>query len=96
MGRDGLEQGVPIIDALVAVGLCKSKSEARRAAQEGGVYLNNNRINDPDYPIKSGDLVTETTAVLRRGKKELCPGTVSIAQVIWINLSIGSFAVSFA
>ncbi len=69
MGRDGLEQGVPIIDALVAVGLCKSKSEARRAAQEGGVYLNNNRINDPDYPIKSGDLVTETTAVLRRGKK---------------------------
>src|SRR5262249_9154740 len=28
----------PLVDALVATGLCKSKSEARRAIEQGGVY----------------------------------------------------------
>src|SRR5690349_15927238 len=36
--------GLTIIDALVTAGLSKSKGEARRTTQQGGVYVNNQRI----------------------------------------------------
>ena len=39
-----LDEGLPVIEALVASGLCKSKGEARRAIQEGGAYVNNKRV----------------------------------------------------
>ena len=38
--------GDRVIDAAQAAGLFKSASEARRAIKSGGVYLNNNRIED--------------------------------------------------
>ena len=34
-----LEQGFPVVDALVECGACKSKSEARRLMKQGGVYI---------------------------------------------------------
>ena len=37
-----------ILDLLVAAGLAKSKGEARRTVAEGGAYLNNVRVEDPD------------------------------------------------
>ena len=37
-----------ILDLLVAAGLSKSKGEARRTVGEGGAYLNNVRVEDPD------------------------------------------------
>jgi tyrosyl-tRNA synthetase len=67
--RDALTAGLPIADALVAAGLCKSKSEAKRAVQEGGGYVNNHRISDPEQLLSPEHLVSETTMVLRRGKK---------------------------
>ena len=36
-----LDEGLPVVEALVATGLCKSKGEARRTIQEGGAYVNN-------------------------------------------------------
>ena len=57
-----------ILDLLVAAGLVKSKGEARRTVAEGGAYLNNVRIEDPDLQPTAADLVAGSWLVLRRGK----------------------------
>ena len=61
--------GLPIIDALVAAGLAKSKGDARRTAQQGGAYVNNRRIDGVDARLTEADLASETVMVLRSGKK---------------------------
>lgn len=56
-----------VVDMLVATRLCESKGAARRAIKEGGAYVNNERVIDPDLVPMSplaGDWV-----LLRRGKK---------------------------
>lgn len=58
-----------ILDLLVAAGLTKSKGEARRTVAEGGAYLNNVRVEDPDLQPTESDLVAGSWLVLRRGKK---------------------------
>jgi tyrosyl-tRNA synthetase len=61
--------GLPIIDALVSAGLAKTKSDARRAIQQGGAYVNNRRIADVNARLTPADLASETVMVLRSGKK---------------------------
>ena len=59
-----------VVSALVATGLCSSASDARRAIAQGGVSLNNAKVESDDQllgePTLAGGL-----AVLRRGKKTL-------------------------
>jgi len=52
-------------------GLVESKAAARRAAAEGGAYLNNNRISDIDATVKSEELLAGGWVVLRRGRKSV-------------------------
>jgi tyrosyl-tRNA synthetase len=59
----------PVVDLMVESGLAKSKGEARRTISEGGAYLNNVRIEDPDAEPQASDLIGGTWLVLRRGKK---------------------------
>jgi len=59
-----------ILDLLVAAGLAKSKGEARRTVAEGGAYLNNVRVEDPELQPGTSDLVAGSWLVLRRGKKK--------------------------
>ena len=66
-----------IVDALVATGLADSKSAARRAVGEGGAYLNNDRVTDPDLELTSDLLLYSTWAVIRKGKRSV--SGVSIA-----------------
>jgi tyrosyl-tRNA synthetase len=63
------EGGLSIIDALVAAGLAKTKSDARRTAQQGGAYVNNRRIEGVDARLTADHLASETVMVLRSGKK---------------------------
>ncbi|HJC60444.1 MAG TPA: tyrosine--tRNA ligase [Candidatus Dietzia intestinigallinarum] len=58
-----------IIDLLVAAGLCESKGAARRAVGEGGAYVNNERVSDPEWTPSTEDLLHGRWLVLRRGKK---------------------------
>jgi tyrosyl-tRNA synthetase len=58
-----------ILDLLVSAGLARSKGEARRTVAEGGAYLNNRRVEDPDLRPGTDDLVAGSWLVLRRGKK---------------------------
>jgi tyrosyl-tRNA synthetase len=63
--------GIPsVVDLLVETGLASSKGEARRTIGEGGAYLNNVRVEDPDAVPGEDDLVDGTWLVLRRGKKK--------------------------
>ena len=61
--------GLPIVDALVAAGLAKSKGDARRTTQQGGAYVNNRRIESVDGRLTPAELASETVMVLRAGKK---------------------------
>ncbi len=66
-----------ILDLFVAAGLVKSKSEARRTVAEGGAYLNNVRVEDPELQPTEADLVAGSWLVLRRGKKKFAGVEVS-------------------
>lgn len=62
--------GAPtIVDALEAAGLVKSRSEARRAISEGGAYVNNQRVDDPDLVLDTPKALAGGWIVLRRGKR---------------------------
>ena len=61
---------LPVVDLLVETGLAKSKGEARRTISEGGAYLNNARVEDPDAVPASTDLIAGSWLGLRKGKKQ--------------------------
>ncbi len=61
--------GTSFVDALVAVGLVESRSEARRAIAAGGAYLNNESVTDPDFVLTASAAIAGGWAVVRRGKK---------------------------
>src|SRR5690606_540391 len=57
--RQTLRDGLPVVDALVASGLAKSKGEARRTIVPGGAYVNNHRVSDVAQVLAEGDLASE-------------------------------------
>jgi len=61
--------GTPLVQLLQDTGLTDSISAGRRAIKEGGVYLNNVKVNDEAAVLD--DLIHGKFAVLRRGKKTL-------------------------
>lgn len=67
--KSRLTAGVPIVELLIESGMVKSKGEARRLINGGGVYLNNQNIKDTDLRATKNDLASETVLVLRTGKK---------------------------
>ncbi len=62
-------EGKGIVDLLIESGFLKSKGEARRAIAEGGIYVNNHRVNDSALTIAIEQFIDGTYLVLRRGKK---------------------------
>jgi tyrosyl-tRNA synthetase len=58
-----------VVDLMVETGLAKSRGEARRTITEGGAYLNNVRVEDPEAEPAQSDLIGGSWLVLRRGKK---------------------------
>ena len=59
----------PVADLMAATGLVPSKSAARRAIAEGGAYLNNHKVTEPDARPGAADLLHGRFLVLRRGKR---------------------------
>jgi len=60
-----------VIDVLIATELVDSRSAARRAVVEGGVYINNTKITDPDAALQTADLLHGRWVVIRRGKRSV-------------------------
>ena len=65
--EDGALPG--IVDLLVAAGLSESRGAARRTVNEGGAYLNNQRVTDPEARPADHDVLPGGWLLLRRGKK---------------------------
>lgn len=59
----------PLVDVLVEAGVFKSKGEARRLIDNGGLYVNNHRIDAADSKLTDQALVAGSIAVVRTGKK---------------------------
>ncbi|MGE2817148.1 tyrosine--tRNA ligase [Mycobacterium heidelbergense] len=68
-----LKPGAPdgIVDLLVASGLSASKGAARRTISEGGVSVNNVRIDSDEWVPQSSDFLHGRWLVLRRGKRNV-------------------------
>jgi tyrosyl-tRNA synthetase len=66
--------GTVVAEAFADSGLSPSRGAARRTIAEGGAYVNNHKVTDPDAVLGAGDLVHGRYAVLRRGKKSLAVG----------------------
>ncbi len=60
-----------VVDLFVSTGLCASRGEARRAVTEGGAYLNNMRITDPELVPTADDILPGGWLVLRKGKRTM-------------------------
>ena len=65
LGGDGLG----LIDAVVAAGLQQSKGKARKMIEQGSIYVNNRRNDDLNHRLTAADLASESTIILRSGKK---------------------------
>src|SRR5699024_5442586 len=60
-----------VVDLLVATGLSPSRSAARRTIAEGGAYLNNRKVVDPEAVPEADDPLYGRFLVLRRGKRSI-------------------------
>ena len=65
----GIGSQVSMVDLLERSGVVPSRGAARRAIAEGGAYLNNRRVTDPEAILGPADLLHGRYAILRRGKK---------------------------
>ncbi len=74
--RAPFELGAAVVDLLVDAGLAPSRGGARRTIAEGGVYVNNTKVLDPDAVMGPEHLLHERYVVLRRGKKSLAAGVL--------------------
>src|SRR5438445_5202447 len=62
--------GLTLVDAVVRAGLAKSKSEARRAIEQGGIYVNQERAKDPARTLGPADWLGGGNLLLRKGKRD--------------------------
>jgi tyrosyl-tRNA synthetase len=69
IGQARLEAGLGVLEIFAEVGLTKSRSEARRMVQQGGIYVNEERVTEVEATLTPTD-VTDEGILLRAGKKK--------------------------
>jgi len=67
---EGDADSLTLVDLVARAGLAKSKSEARRSIEQGGIYVNQRRIDDVARTIGSGDWIGGRNLLLRKGRKD--------------------------
>jgi tyrosyl-tRNA synthetase len=68
--REQLQRGIPAFRLFHEVGLAASGAAARRLIDQGGAYMNGERIEVYDRLITEADLNAEESLLLRCGKKK--------------------------
>lgn len=63
--------GDNLFDLFVASGLEQGKNATRRSFNEGGLYLNNQRLTAEGQMLEQSDLLAGKYALLRKGKKNM-------------------------
>ena len=66
-GADLQDGEIGVLSLMVRCGLAKSNGEARRLVQQGGVFLDDEKVTDPAHRISQDQL--QTGVVIRKGKK---------------------------
>jgi tyrosyl-tRNA synthetase len=69
VGAPALNEGIGILNALVAAGLAGSNGEARRHIQSGAVRVNDTAVDDEKRALVASDQLTEGVIKLSVGKK---------------------------
>jgi tyrosyl-tRNA synthetase len=64
-----LTDGIGILEIFTEMGLTKSNGDARRMLKQGGIYVNDNRVNEVNAELTPVD-VTPNGILLRAGKKK--------------------------
>lgn len=72
ISADELSAGINAVDLVAQTPLFKSKGEARRSLQQNGVSLNNVKFESFEQIVGTKDLASESTMVIRKGKKNYC------------------------
>ena len=70
LARSELQTGIEPVDLLVRCDLAGSKAEARRFLEQGGVYVNNRRV-EPLESIDLSHVLHDRYLVVRRGRRQL-------------------------
>ena len=68
--RRRIDEGIPVFKLFEIASLCASGSEARRLIEQGGAYINNNKVGKFDDIIKLDDFGEKGEMILRAGKKK--------------------------
>ncbi len=68
--RAALNASRPLVEVLADCGVVKSKGEARRLIQNGGLYLNNERVDSDSLQLTEAALAPGGVAIIRKGKKQ--------------------------
>lgn len=58
-----------LVDAFLVSGIVESKAAAKRAILEGGAYLNNEKVTDPETVLTADNLLGKHCAIVRRGRR---------------------------
>jgi len=68
MGKDKFKEGVDIVTLLMETGLISSRSEGRRLVQQGGISLEENKVQDFNQMVTIEDF-HEDKLMIKKGKK---------------------------
>ena len=63
--------GIDALDAFVVTGLVKSKGEARRLLQQGGLYANGDKLGADDSVLTTRGAIHGSYYVLRKGARDM-------------------------
>jgi len=70
INMEKISEGIPAFKLFETTSLCASGSEARRLIEQGGAYINSEKVKKFDELIKPKDFDQNGTVLLRAGKKK--------------------------
>ena len=68
MPTSKVSSNISILDAIITAGMAPSKGQARILINQGGITLNDIKIDDVNYVLSENDF-KNGYAILRKGKK---------------------------
>jgi len=66
--KSRFQEGIGVLNLLTEVGLTASNGEGRRLIQQGGIYLEENRLDDPNTTLTLDNFINDKL-MIRKGKK---------------------------
>jgi tyrosyl-tRNA synthetase len=69
--RARLEAGIPPVELFTEVGLTPSRRETKRLIEQGGLYINDERLDSVERLVGLKDLGPDGGLLLKAGKKKI-------------------------